>query len=84
MPKTAVIKTRIEPDLKTEVESVLKEVGLSTTEAIALFFYQIKLHQGLPFKIPNKTTLKTFRDTDAGKNLVHYDSLDDMLADLKK
>ncbi len=84
MPKTAVLKTQIAPDLKTEVEGVLKELGLSTTEAIALFFYQIKLHRRLPFKIPNKTTRKTFEDTDAGKNLVHYESLDDMFEDLKK
>ncbi|MDZ7363840.1 MAG: type II toxin-antitoxin system RelB/DinJ family antitoxin [candidate division KSB1 bacterium] len=84
MPKAAVIKTRIAPDLKTEVEGILKDLGLSTTEAIALFFYQIKLHRRLPFKIPNKTTRKTFEDTDAGRNLVHYESMDDMLKDLKK
>lgn len=84
MPKAAVIKTQIESNLKTEVEGVLKELGLSTTEAIVLFFYQIKLHRGLPFKIPNKTTLKTFQDTDSGKNLVHYDSLDQMFDDLRK
>jgi DNA-damage-inducible protein J len=84
MSKATMIKTRIAPDLKVEVENVLKELGLSTTEAIALFFYQIKLHRRLPFKIPNKTTLKTFMDTDAGKNLVRYKNLDDMFADLRQ
>jgi DNA-damage-inducible protein J len=87
----AMIRTQIKPDLKAEVEEVFKRLGLSTTEAIILFFHQVKLHKGLPFEvkipteaeIPNATTLKTFRDTDAGKNLVEYDNLDDMFADLE-
>jgi len=91
MHKDTMISTRIKPDLKVEVEEVFKRLGLSTAEAIVLFFHQVKLHRGLPFdvkipteaKIPNETTLKTFRDTDAGKNLVEYDSLDEMFADLE-
>ena len=91
MPKETTIRARIRPDLKTEVEEVFKRLGLSTAEAIVLFFHQVKLHRGLPFeikipttpKIPNATTLKTFRDTDAGKNLVEYESLDEMFTDLE-
>jgi DNA-damage-inducible protein J len=91
MPKHAMIRAQIKPDLKTEVEEVFEKLGLSTTEAILLFFHQVRLHRGLPFevkiprevKIPNETTLKIFRDTDAGKNLVEYDSLDEMFADLE-
>ena len=86
------ISTRIKSDLKSEVEEVFKRLGLSTTEAIVLFFHQVRLHKGLPFeikipldaKIPNETTLKTFRDTDAGKNLIEYNSLDEMFTDLRK
>jgi DNA-damage-inducible protein J len=91
MNKQAVIKAQIKSDLKAEVEAVFRRLGLSTTEAITLFFHQVKLHGGLPFevkipmdaKIPNETTLKTFQDTDAGKNLVKYDSLQEMFADLE-
>jgi DNA-damage-inducible protein J len=86
-----MIRAQIKPDLKAEVEEVFKRLGLSTAEAIILFFHQVKLHKGLPFevkipneaKIPNATTLKTFSDTAAGKNLVAYESLDDMFADLE-
>ncbi|MGH7453025.1 MAG: type II toxin-antitoxin system RelB/DinJ family antitoxin, partial [bacterium] len=86
------ISTHIKSDLKSEVEEVFKRLGLSTTEAIVLFFHQVRLHKGLPFeikipldvKIPNETTLKTFQDTDASKNLAEYDSLGEMLADLKR
>lgn len=91
MNKQAVIKAQIKSDLKAEVEEVFKRLGLSTAEAITLFFHQVKLHGGLPFdvkiprdvKIPNETTLQTFRNTDAGKNLVQYDSLQEMFADLE-
>lgn len=84
MPKSEIIKTRIEPDLKKEVERIFAALGLSTTEAISLFYYQVKLWKGLPFaiRIPNKKTLKTFKDTDEGKNLVRCKDADDMFRKL--
>jgi antitoxin component of RelBE/YafQ-DinJ toxin-antitoxin module len=36
MSKTAMIRARIEPDLKTEAEQVLAQVGLTPMEAIRL------------------------------------------------
>ena len=35
--KSAVIRTRVDPDLKSEVEGILSQLGLSTPEAINLF-----------------------------------------------
>jgi DNA-damage-inducible protein J len=72
MAKQAMIRARIEPELKTQVEDIFEELGLSVTEAITLFYKQVKLNSGLPFevRIPNATTLKTFQDTDSGRNLV--------------
>ena len=80
MAKTATIRARIEPRLKQEVEKLFKEVGLTTTEAINLFYRQVKLRNGLPFNvvIPNKTTEKVFKDTDAKKNLIRCEDADDM------
>jgi DNA-damage-inducible protein J len=78
MAKTAMIRARTNPTLKIDVEVIFKKLGLSTTEAINLFYHQVKLHQGLPFavKLPNKTTLETFKNTDAGKELNAYESID--------
>lgn len=78
MAKTEMIRARITPDLKTEAEAIFKKLGLSTTEAITLFLSQVKLYKGLPFpvRIPNKTTLETFRKTDEGKELNEYKSVD--------
>ncbi|MEM9243598.1 MAG: type II toxin-antitoxin system RelB/DinJ family antitoxin [Pseudomonadota bacterium] len=72
--KSETVRARVEPKLKHDVQSVLNRLGLSFSQAIELFLYQVKLQKGLPFdvKIPNKETLKTFEKTDKGKNLVHY------------
>ena len=52
MRKIATINTRIEPDLKYQAEAILNGVGLSTTEAIRIFYTQICLNKGLPFFFP--------------------------------
>lgn len=84
MSKTATIRARIEPSLKEHVEEIFKKLGLNTTEAINLFYKQVVLNNGLPFelKIPNKTTLQTFKDTDAGENLVECENIDDLFEKL--
>ena len=80
MNKSAMIRARIEPDLKREVEHIFEKLGLSVTDAISLFYHQVKIQNGLPFdlKIPNDTTLQTFQDTDNGKNLVRCKDLSEM------
>ena len=80
MAKTATIRARIEPELKKDVENLFKKLGLSTTEAISIFYRQVKLRKGLPFNviIPNKTTERVFKDTDANKNLIRCETVDDM------
>lgn len=80
MSKVATVRARIEPDLKTEVEKLFNKLGLSTTEAINLFYRQVKLRNGLPFNvvIPNKTTEKIFKNTDANRNLIRCEDTDDM------
>jgi DNA-damage-inducible protein J len=85
MAKTAMIRARTSPDLKSDVEGILKKLGLTTTEAINLFFSQVKLHKGIPFevRIPNKTTLKTFKKTDEGRELVKCKDADDMFKKLR-
>jgi len=80
MTKTATIRARIEPNLKEDVEKLFRKMGLTTTEAINLFYRQVKLRNGLPFNvvIPNKTTEKVFKDTDAKRNLIRCADTEDM------
>ncbi len=84
MAKDATVRARIDPDLKLEVERLFEELGISTTEAITLFYRQVKLRNGLPFElvVPNQTTEKVFRDTDADKGLVRFNDADEMFGQI--
>ena len=84
MTKSATVRARIEPNLKLDVENLFKKLGLSTTEAINLFYQQVRLRKGLPFNvvIPNETTEKVFTDTDAKRNLIRCDNADDLFEKL--
>lgn len=86
MSRTTTVRARIEPRLKSDVEKLLHRLGMSTTEAITVFYNQIRLRQGLPFpvEVPNATTRKTFEATDCGEDLHSYDSLDEMFEALEK
>jgi DNA-damage-inducible protein J len=85
MAKTSVIRARIEPELKNEVEDIFDKLGLSTTEAVTLFYHQVKLRRGLPFEvaIPNDITAQTFQDTDAGKNVIRCEDKEDLFEKLE-
>jgi DNA-damage-inducible protein J len=78
--KSALIRVQVDLDLKVEVENILKQLGLSASEAINLFYHQVRLKQGLPFtvRIPNKMTVRTFKETDAGRGKVCCDNAQDL------
>jgi len=86
MNRTATIRARVEPGLKDDVEKLLRRLGVTTTEAITMFYSQIRLHQGLPFpvEVPDATTRKTFEATDRGEDINTFDSLDKMFEALDK
>lgn len=79
-----MIRARTEPELKETVEKIFKELGITTTEAINIFYHQVKLQNGMPFevKLPNKTTEKTFNRTDKGKNIVKCKDSQDLFRKL--
>ncbi|MSU57825.1 MAG: type II toxin-antitoxin system RelB/DinJ family antitoxin [Pedosphaera sp.] len=84
MSKTATIRAQIEPRLKTEVEDILAELGLSVTETIHLLYRQIKLRRGLPFavEIPNAVTIRTLRAGRRGRGVKYFSSKRELFADL--
>jgi len=84
MNKTSTVRARIKPELKNKAEQVFRDLGLSTTQAITLFYRQVELQNGLPFDvvIPNEITRRTFSDTDAGRNLVVCEDAEDMFKKL--
>ncbi len=85
MSKTATIQTRVEPGIKIEVEKVLRTLGITTSEAIGIFFRRIIMEQGLPFpvKITNPETIKAIEEAIEGKNLSKvYNTPEEMFEDL--
>ena len=85
MPKSASIHARIQPELKEEAEAILKELGLNASQAITLFYQQIRLTRGLPLvlRVPNETTRRTLDDTDTGQDLVYCRDAEDLFERLK-
>jgi addiction module RelB/DinJ family antitoxin len=49
--KEAVVRARVDENLKRESEDILRQLGLSQTEAIRMFFTQIVRRRGLPFQV---------------------------------
>jgi DNA-damage-inducible protein J len=84
MPKTAVISARIDPELKHDAEEVFKELGLTATQAITLFYRQVELERGLPFavRVPNDVTAKALEQARTRRGLESFNTLDDLLEDL--
>jgi DNA-damage-inducible protein J len=82
MGKTAYINTRVEPDLKKDAETVFSQLGLSMSDAVALFLRQSVLNKGLPFpvRLPNAETLEAINEPR--ENLKRYTSSQEMFDDI--
>jgi len=54
MAKTAMVRARMEPELKQRAESILEGLGIKPSEAINMFYRQVEQAGGLPF-VPNNS-----------------------------
>lgn len=84
MSKTAMVRARVEPDLKDHAEGVFHRLGLNATQAITMFYRQVELRDGLPFDVvvPTATTKRTFEASEADRELVLCEDADDMFRKL--
>ena len=80
MSKAAMIRARVELELKQEAESVLNRLGLSASDAIRLFYKQVVLQQGLPFQvvITNPETLEALEEIRNKSQLKRARNADDL------
>jgi DNA-damage-inducible protein J len=83
--KSATITVRLDPKVKKNAEAVLKALGLTTSQAVNLFFTQVSLNKGIPFDVhlPNEATTKAIKDGLAGRNLHSAAGMDDLIAQLE-
>jgi DNA-damage-inducible protein J len=84
MPKTAVISARMDPELKHDAEEVFRDLGLTATQAITLFYKQVELERGLPFavRVPNDATVEALEQSRTRQGLESFDTLDVLFEDL--
>ena len=69
MALDSTVRARVDSELKHEVEEILSQIGLSTSQAITLFLKRIKYERGIPFdlKVPNAQTLKAMKEAERGE-----------------
>jgi DNA-damage-inducible protein J len=65
--RTAIIHGRIDARRKDRVDRIFHKLGLTTTEALNLFYAQIEQRNGLPFDVvlnrePSAETLSSLRE----------------------
>jgi len=67
--KTASAKTLLDPDIKREAEAILRELGLSVSKSVEIYYRQIIAHRGLPFelRVPNEKTMKAIESSRQSK-----------------
>jgi DNA-damage-inducible protein J len=80
MTKSAMIRARVDPKLKEDAENIFESLGLTATQAITLFYQQVKWRRGLPFSVrmPNETTRRTFEETDASEEIIRAQDAKDL------
>jgi DNA-damage-inducible protein J len=85
MAKTAMIRARTDEALKEQVEGIFHKLGMTATEAINLFYRQVKINKGLPFavRLPSAETRKTLEKSNRGEDVKTFRTIDDLFKDLE-
>lgn len=85
MAKTAIVNARIEPKLKSEAEEIFRRLGLTTTQALALFFAHVRNYRGLPFEVrlPNTRTRRAITNARKGIGVKKFHSIEEMMEELQ-
>ncbi len=85
MLKTATVSVRLDPKVKREAQKVLDKLGITTSQAVTMYFNQISAEKGLPFlpHIPNDKTERAIKDALARHNLHTAKDINDLFAQLE-
>ena len=83
----ANVAFRMDDKLKTEMQTLVKNLGMDMTTAFNIFAQQAVREQRIPFEIrmdiPNKETLQAMNNTLEGKNLSKtFESVEELMEDL--
>jgi DNA-damage-inducible protein J len=83
MTANAVVRARIDEQIKNEATAVLAAVGLTVSDAFRLMLTRVARDKALPFEplIPNDETIAAMREARQGK-LKSFDTIEALMADL--
>ncbi len=85
MSENAVVRARIDGQIKEEAAAVLVSIGLTVSDAFRIMMTRIANEKALPFEplVPNAETIAAIKEARRG-NLPSFDSVDALLADLNE
>lgn len=83
MTANAVVRARVDEDVKEEATAVLAAMGLSVSDALRMMLTRVARERALPFEpwTPNAETIQAMRDARQGKTVKHQ-TLEALMADL--
>jgi DNA-damage-inducible protein J len=83
MAANAVVRARIDGNIKEEATAVLAAMGLTPSDAFRILMTRVAREKALPFEplVPNKETIEAMKEARKGK-LKSFTSIDDLMADL--
>ena len=83
MPANAVVRARIDKDLKEEATVVLASIGLTVSDAFRMMLVRVVAEKALPFDplVPNSETIAAMRDARLG-NVRSFETIDALMEDL--
>jgi DNA-damage-inducible protein J len=83
MPKSAVVRARIDGKTKEDASAVLAAMGLTVSDAFRLLMVRIAKEKALPFEPlnPNAATIRAMREARRGK-LKSFKGVNELMAEL--
>lgn len=85
MSANAVVRARINEEIKNEAVIVLASMGLTVSDAFRMMLTRVAVEKALPFDplVPNEETLAAMRDARLGK-VESFKSIEALMEDLDK
>ena len=83
MLNDAIVRARVNEEIKEEATVVLSEIGLTLSDAFRMLVIRIAREKALPFEplVPNAKTIEAIK-ADRSGNLITASSLDNLLTEL--
>lgn len=83
------LNLRIDSQLKKDAESVFSQLGISSSEAVRIFFSQVRNTQSIPFELKTSyeltpSTVKAIKEAEKGLVSKPYNDTNDLMTDLLK